>query len=107
METKEFIELKRKVEELLKESFEDKSEAHIWEIGRLRENFLKLPNANSVTNTLKGIVGFHNYCVDYGYETQFLLNAIHDLSECVTNSTKPWFSPRLSRYVGYETNSNG
>ena len=68
----------------------------------LEQDFRALPKHKETIRTLQGIYGFLRYCDDTeSSRTTFVNNALHDLNECAKNYTEGWFSPRLSRFVGY------
>lgn len=70
----------------------------------LEQDFRALPKHKETIRTLRGIEGYLWHCDDTKTpRTTFVNNALHDLNECTKNYTEKWFSPRLSRFVGYES----
>lgn len=64
--------------------------------------FLKLPECENTIMTLKGIIGFHQWCIDHNCSEIFLMDALHDITECNKNFHEEWFSPRTNPYVDYK-----
>lgn len=72
----------------------------------LEQDFRALPKHKGTIRTLRGIEGYLWHCDDTKTpRPTFVNNALHDLNECAKNYTEKWFSPRLSRFVGYEPKS--
>lgn len=60
---------------------------------------LGLPNKKPIEEVFKGIIGYNHWLVRKERTSEFIFNALHDLSETVRNYDKAWFSPRTHRYI--------
>lgn len=97
MKKQEYQELVDKAMTLIADSIRDNELRDTfwgWE-----KMFRMLPKQRETIRTLKGIVGFHEYCTEKNDMGPFLFNAVHDIVECCKNYTEPWFSPRLGRFA--------
>lgn len=61
-----------------------------------------LPECENTTMTIKGIIGYHQWCQDNDASGNFLCDALHDINECILNCNDENFCPRTSSYVGYK-----
>ncbi len=97
MKKQEYQELVDKAMTLVADSIRDEELRNtFWGWGKV---FRTLPKHRETVRTLKGIVGFHEYCTEKNDMGPFLFNAVHDIVECCKNYTEPWFSPRLGRFA--------
>lgn len=62
-----------------------------------------LPAVPLVADTYRGILGYRLYLQQHGLEPDksFLLDALHDLTECLHYKRTDGYSPRLCGYIGY------
>lgn len=102
MKKQEYKELTNNVIEIIIKAIDNDSE--LLEMFEGVENkFRKLPKHKETIRTLKGIIGYYAWCEERDKKDSFLFNALHDLSECSKNYLESWFSPRLGRYVDYQS----
>lgn len=69
------------------------------------KQFRALPNHKETIKTVKGIIGFYDYCQAENMQPAFIFSAIHDVIECCKNYTEPWFAPRLERFAKHTHNN--
>lgn len=102
MKKQEYKELTNQVMDAVKKAMADDEEQKELFAECLEAEFRELPKHKETVRTLRGIYGFLRFCDDNKTpRSQFVFNAVHDISECVRNYTEKWYSPRLSRYADY------
>lgn len=102
MKKEEYKKLTKCVMDAVKNAMAGDDELRAAFANGLEPEFRALPKHKETIRTLQGIYGFLRHCDDTKTpRTMFVNNALHDLRECVNNYTEGWFSPRLSRFVGY------
>ncbi len=75
-----------------------------YPVDKIERAFRALPMCGETIRTLQGIYGYLDYCEDNRIPYAiFVKNAMCDLQECVDCRSETWFSPRLSKFVGYAT----
>lgn len=108
MKKQEYNELVDKVVNLIVNAIgEDKDMKNDFE-DWTEPNLRVLPKHKETIRTMQGIIGFHKYIQSKPAEernSDFLFNALHDVYECIKNYDEKWYSPRLSRYVNFKSDT--
>lgn len=103
MTEKEYYNLKEEALKLIFAAMEDRDELmEPFEMAAF--DIRELPYHEEIVITLMGIIGSHRYLKDKkgnDINGDFLINAIHDVYECIRHYDESWYSPRLSRYAYY------
>lgn len=64
--------------------------------------FRKLPLCKNTITTVKGIIGYHKYCSTHNSMKKFMMDSLHDITECNKNYREEHFTSRTQSYVDYK-----
>lgn len=70
------------------------------------EDFWALPQCPATESVVKGIIGLYRWVKDNPTsKAQFILDAVHDITDALTDYKEAWFAPRTESFAGYAIES--
>ncbi len=70
------------------------------------EDFWALPQCPATESVVNGITGLYRWVKDNPTsKTQFIQDAVHDITDALTDYKEAWFAPRTESFAGYAIES--